>query len=60
MDYTCLCILQNSAISALALAGLEIKLIGIGKGGSGGVKAVKVNWVGVGRGGYLITFEELD
>lgn len=51
---------QKSAIATPALQGQIMETTGIGKGGSGGVKAGKVKSVGFERGSHLVTFEKPD
>lgn len=51
---------QKSPMSTPALHGTKMETTGIGKGGSGGVKAGKVKSVDFERGSHLITFEKPD
>lgn len=51
---------QKSAIATPALQGQIMETTGIGKGGSGGVKAGKVQSVGFERGSRLVTLEKPD
>ena len=49
---------QKSPLSTPTLHAVKMETTGIGKGGSGGVKAGKVKSVGFERGSHMITFEK--